>query len=70
MLFKMFFGVVPFKGTNSQVVYADVLNRNIQWPKPAKDKLEDILSEPALDLINRMIQVEPTNRLGHNLESI
>ena len=38
MLFKMFFGFVPFKGTNSQLVYADVKNRNIKWP--AKDIIE------------------------------
>lgn len=28
------------------------------------------MSEEAIDLINRMIQIEPQNRLGHNLESI
>ena len=28
------------------------------------------MSPEAKDLIDRMIQVEPTNRLGHNLESL
>ena len=28
------------------------------------------MSENAQDLINRMLQLEPNNRLGHNLESI
>lgn len=28
------------------------------------------MSQEAKDLIDRMIQVEPTHRLGHNLESI
>lgn len=27
------------------------------------------MSKEAQDLINRMIQLEPQNRLGHNLES-
>ena len=33
ILFKMFIGTVPFKGTNPMVVYKDIKERNIQWPK-------------------------------------
>jgi serine/threonine protein kinase len=64
----MFVGTVPFKGTNPMTVYKDVKNRNIQWPP--SDKLEQIMSKEACDLINRMIQIEPKHRLGHDLESI
>ena len=68
ILFKMFVGTVPFKGTNPMTVYKDVKNRNIQWPP--EDQLQKIMSREACDLINRMIQIEPKHRLGHDLESI
>ena len=32
VLFKMFTGYVPFKGTNPHTVYKDIKNRNIGWP--------------------------------------
>lgn len=35
ILFKMFTGTVPFKGTNPHKVYADIKTRNIQWPEKA-----------------------------------
>ena len=53
ILFKMFVGTVPFKGTNPMTVYRDVKTRNIQWPDP--EKLEKIMSKEAVDLIERMI---------------
>ena len=45
-------------------VYQDIKNRNIQWPPDHK------VPDAAVDLINRMIQVEPEHRLGHDLESL
>ena len=36
ILFKMFVGTVPFKGTNPMTVYRDIKQRNIQWPDPEK----------------------------------
>lgn len=38
ILFKMLTGTVPFKGTNPIKVYADIKNRNIQWPEAEKLK--------------------------------
>jgi 3-phosphoinositide dependent protein kinase-1 len=32
VLFKMFTGYVPFKGTNPHTVYKDIKNRKIGWP--------------------------------------
>ena len=32
VLFKMYTGYVPFKGTNPHSVYKDIKNRNIGWP--------------------------------------
>ena len=36
ILFKMMYGVVPFKGSNPTLVYKDINARNIQWPHPEK----------------------------------
>lgn len=68
ILFKMLVGAVPFKGTNPFQVYKDIKSRNINWP-PQKE-VSKMMSEEAYDLINRIIQIEPKLRLGHNLESI
>jgi serine/threonine-protein kinase RIM15 len=68
ILFKMLVGAVPFKGTNPNKVYADIKSRNIQWPRP--DILANIMSKDAIDLINKMIQINPDERLGCNLESL
>lgn len=67
ILFKMFVGTVPFKGANPITVYRDIKARKISWPD--EQKMQDLFIPEAVDLINRMIQIEPTARLGHNLES-
>jgi len=64
----MLVGAVPFKGTNPNKVYSDIKSRNIQWPRP--DVLPSIMSIEAIDLINKMIQINPDDRLGANLESL
>lgn len=64
----MLAGVVPFKGTNQNKVYVDIKERNIQWPPT--DEINDIMSPVAQDLINRMLQLVPENRLGHDLASL
>jgi len=64
----LFIGTVPFKGTNPMKVYQDIKARNIQWPP--EEKLNQLMSPEAIDLVNRMLQVSPKNRLGHNLESL
>mmetsp|Transcript_41780 Transcript_41780/g.63803 ORF Transcript_41780/g.63803 Transcript_41780/m.63803 type:complete len:114 (+) Transcript_41780:881-1222(+) len=68
ILFKMLTGTVPFKGSQSYQVYKDIKTRNIQWPPEEKKK--ECISPEAEDLINRMIQLEPNARLGHNPESL
>lgn len=36
ILFKMLYGVVPFKGSNPTLVYKDIKAKNIQWPSNEK----------------------------------
>ena len=61
----MLAGHVPFRGSNPPTVYKDIKQRNIHWP----ENLDEVMSKEAQDLINRMIQLEPSARLGNNLES-
>lgn len=68
ILFKMFVGTVPFKGTNPVKVYADVKARNIQWPE--ESVLKTKMSKEACHLIDCMLQIDPLARLGSNLDSI
>jgi len=68
IMFKMLTGKVPFKGTNPIQVYADINSRNIQWPR--EDQLREVMSDSAKDMIDKMLQLEPTKRLGHDMESI
>jgi serine/threonine protein kinase len=64
----MFCGFVPFKGIQQNQVYRDIKERKIGWPE--RSELETFMSKEAEDIINRMIQLEPQHRLGHNLESL
>ena len=50
-------------------VYRDIKARKIQWPED-EESYNKKMSIEAQDLVNRMIQLDPQNRLGHNLESI
>lgn len=68
ILFKMLVGTVPFKGKNHAKVYIDIKARNIGWPRP--DILAKLMSKDAERLIDSMIQLDPTKRLGGSLESM
>lgn len=57
-------GKVPFPGTIPMEVYSNIKNRNFKWPEtPA-------VSNEIKQLVDLMLQVNPSNRLGANLESI
>lgn len=57
IIFKMYTGKVPFPGMSETQVFPLILGRKIDWPKEEFD--------PCLkDLIEQLIQMEPTDRLG------
>ena len=64
----MLVGTVAFPGQNPAQVYSDICERKIQWPRP--EILQHMMSKEAVDLVNAMIQIDPSKRLGNNLESI
>ena len=68
IIFKMITGKVPFPGTNITTVYPLILNRKIDWPKDAMDP-------QCRDLIDKLLQLNPLDRLGckgtvHDMEAL
>ena len=57
IIFKMATGKVPFPGVETSLVKQLVLNRKIDWPKKP-------LEPTCRDLIERLLKLEPKDRLG------
>lgn len=58
MLFEFLTGSPPFNGDTVEQVFQNILNRQIPWP--------DDVSPEARDLIDKLMAVNPSERLGHN----
>lgn len=56
LLYTMLQGTVPFKATSLEELLALILRGNIRYPVA--------ISDDAKDLISRMLQVEPTDRIS------
>ena len=67
-MFRCLYGTVAFKGVNPEKVYEDIRHRRIQWPP--EEIIDQYMSKEAQDLIGRMIQISPGNRLGATLETL
>jgi serine/threonine protein kinase len=61
MLFEMLTGIPPFNAEHPQVIFDNILNRNIPWPHVPED-----MSHEAQDLINKLLTEDPNERLGAN----
>ena len=59
IIFKMNTGKVPFSGMANHVIWPKIMNRQIEWPKDRK------ISPDLKDLIDRLIQLEEIDRIGH-----
>ena len=64
ILFEFLYGMPPFNAPTTEQVFDNILNRRIAWPD--EDEVE--VSEDAKDLINKLIQLDPKQRLGANAE--
>lgn len=67
IIFKALTGKVPFPGTNITTVYPLILARKVDWPKD--------LDPQAKDLIDKLLQLDPLDRLGckgtsHDMEAL
>ena len=62
IVFEFLFGEPPFSADTPEQVFDNILHRRIAWP----DEEEYPATEEAKNLINRLIQMEPQDRLGSN----
>lgn len=64
ILFEFLYGYPPFNAPTTEEVFDNIVNRRIAWP-PEDDEV--VISEEAKDLINKLIQLDPKERLGANI---
>lgn len=64
VLFECLYGRPPFNADSADEVFNNILARNIHWP--AED--EDDVSPDAKDLMNRLMCLDPKERLGSNAD--
>ena len=63
ILFEFLFGCPPFHAETPEQVFENILARTIEWPP--EDEFE--VSKEARDLMERLMQLEPKDRLGANV---
>jgi serine/threonine-protein kinase RIM15 len=64
ILFEFLYGYPPFNADSTDAVFENILNRRIAWPEES----DYPVSDAAKNLINKLIQLEPRQRLGANAE--
>lgn len=62
ILYEFVYGVPPFHAGEPEQVFENILARRIHWP----DESEVEVSPEAKDLINRLLCIDPQERLGCN----
>ena len=58
MLYEFFVGMPPFNDDTPELIFQRILIRDIQW--------ESVIPLAARDLIDKLLAVNPVERLGHN----
>lgn len=58
ILFQMISGEFPFKAPSQYLIFQRIKNRTIEWP--------DSISPVAKDLIDKLMQIAPEDRIGAN----
>ncbi|MBE3041119.1 response regulator, partial [Candidatus Bathyarchaeota archaeon] len=65
IMFEFMYGFPPFHDDEAELVFENILARKIRWP----DDMEcELVSEEAKDLINKLLCMDPNERLGANRE--
>ncbi|CAN4080825.1 unnamed protein product [Withania somnifera] len=59
ILFEMLVGIPPFNAEHPQQIFDNIINRDIPWPK-----IPEEMSFEAYDLINKLLNENPIQRLG------
>ncbi|PHH73823.1 hypothetical protein CDD80_3536 [Ophiocordyceps camponoti-rufipedis] len=63
IMFEFLYGTPPFHAAEAEQVFENILARKIQWPD---DSMCEPVSEEAKDLINKLLCMNPKQRLGAN----
>ncbi|KAL2160937.1 hypothetical protein VTH06DRAFT_8649 [Thermothelomyces fergusii] len=64
IMYEFLYGIPPFHASEPDQVFENILARRIHWP----DESEDEVSPEAKDLINKLLCMDPQQRLGSNRE--
>ncbi|KAH9909320.1 hypothetical protein F4778DRAFT_716251 [Xylariomycetidae sp. FL2044] len=64
IMFEFLYGYPPFHADEAEQVFENILARKIMWP----DEAEDYVSPEAKDLMNKLLCIDPQQRLGSNRE--
>ncbi|KAI3712480.1 hypothetical protein L1987_71037 [Smallanthus sonchifolius] len=59
ILFELIVGIPPFNAEHPQMIFDNILNRNIPWPAVPEE-----MSLEAQDLIDQLLTEDPNQRLG------
>ncbi|XVF12359.1 hypothetical protein REPUB_Repub08aG0110200 [Reevesia pubescens] len=59
ILFELLVGLPPFNAETPQLIFDNIMNRNIPWPKVPEE-----ISYEAYDLIDKLLTENPVQRLG------
>ncbi|EJT81229.1 AGC protein kinase [Gaeumannomyces tritici R3-111a-1] len=62
IMFEFLYGMPPFHAPEPELVFENILARRIQWP----DEIEDEVSGDAKDILNKLLCMDPRERLGSN----
>jgi serine/threonine-protein kinase RIM15 len=64
IMFEFIFGYPPFNAETPDEVFENILHRRINWP----DDPEEFTSAESLDLMNKLLTLDPRERIGANVE--
>ncbi|EAW14214.1 protein kinase RIM15 [Aspergillus clavatus NRRL 1] len=64
IMFEFLFGYPPFNASTPDEVFDNILHRRINWPEEA----EELASHEAIDLMNKLMTMDPRERIGANVE--
>ncbi|KAJ5334400.1 uncharacterized protein N7506_008183 [Penicillium brevicompactum] len=64
IMFEFIFGYPPFNAETPDEVFENILHRRINWP----DDPEEFTSPESLDLMNKLMTLNPRERIGANVD--
>lgn len=64
IMFEFLFGYPPFNAATPDEVFDNILHRRVNWP----DELEELATPESIDLVNKLMTLNPRERLGANVD--